>query len=107
MKADLKKKLNSLESKLIEDSKTKLDSRMEIEERYKQDQQQEINKGHDFVKYMLNKQQRQINDLDRFVRGKKQAEYHHLDQVHIPQRERVDSFASLQTLNINNIQPTP
>ena len=38
MKADLKKKLNSLESKLIEDSKTKLDSRMEIEERYKQDQ---------------------------------------------------------------------
>ena len=38
MKADLKKKLNSLESKLIEDSKTKLDLRMEIEERYKQDQ---------------------------------------------------------------------
>ena len=38
MKTDLKKKLKSLESKLIEESQAKLDSRMEIQEKYDQAQ---------------------------------------------------------------------
>ena len=43
-----------------------------------------MNDGLDFIKYLLNKQERRVNDLDRLVKGKKLPEYHHIDQVAVP-----------------------
>ena len=97
----LVKRLKTLEAKMIADAQHKLDERIDDESKRQQLKESKMNDGLDFIKYLLNKQERRVNDLDRLIKGKNLPEYHHIDQVAVPQR--VDSLNSLQTLNLNQL----